>query len=157
MLYGIPPYRRRKTLKLAGYDYAHAGAYYVTICTFIRDEIFGEVMDGEMILSPAGQIAEKEWLAIFGKPIPGSLWTIVGGFKSGVTRELHKASGNERRHIWQSRYYDHIVGDERYLQRIRRYIRNNPIRWHLDREREWEEIHQGDLWRIDATAGHGEP
>jgi putative transposase len=36
--------------------------------------------------------------------------------------------------LWQRDYYEHIVRDEESLNRIREYIRDNPARWHLDRE-----------------------
>lgn len=35
---------------------------------------------------------------------------------------------------WQSRFYDHIIRDERSLQKIREYIRNNPLKWDQDKE-----------------------
>ena len=35
--------------------------------------------------------------------------------------------------LWQSRYYDHIIHNERELQFIQQYIRENPIRWEADR------------------------
>ena len=34
--------------------------------------------------------------------------------------------------LWQSRYYDHIIRNERELQLIRQYIRENPMRWEAD-------------------------
>lgn len=39
-----------------------------------------------------------------------------------------------RGRLWQRHYYEHIIRDEGALERIRRYISENPIRWHLDRE-----------------------
>ncbi|GIW45211.1 MAG: hypothetical protein KatS3mg077_2493 [Candidatus Binatia bacterium] len=36
--------------------------------------------------------------------------------------------------FWQRNYYEHIIRDERSLNRIREYIATNPLRWHLDRE-----------------------
>ena len=36
--------------------------------------------------------------------------------------------------LWQRDYYEHIVRDEESLNRIREYMRDNPARWHLDRE-----------------------
>ncbi len=36
--------------------------------------------------------------------------------------------------FWQRNYYEHIVRDERALNAIRRYIRNNPAKWALDRD-----------------------
>ena len=57
--------RRRKSIRLRGYDYSLPGAYFVTIVTQGRIPRFGEVLDGEMLLSPTGLwIADGwEWLA----------------------------------------------------------------------------------------------
>jgi REP element-mobilizing transposase RayT len=52
----------RRSIRLPGYDYAAGGSYFITICTAGRECVFGEVTDGEMILSDAGRIAEEEWL-----------------------------------------------------------------------------------------------
>jgi putative transposase len=54
--------RRRRSIRLAGYDYARGGAYFVTICTYQRKCHFGEVVDGEMRLNDLGRIVEEEWL-----------------------------------------------------------------------------------------------
>lgn len=53
--------RQRQSLRLRGYDYSQAGAYYVTICTHNRACLFGEVINGEMVLNPVGHIVESEW------------------------------------------------------------------------------------------------
>ena len=34
--------------------------------------------------------------------------------------------------IWQARYHDHIIRNERSLRRIQEYIVNNPARWRED-------------------------
>ncbi len=52
---------RRRSIRLKGYDYAQPGAYFVTIVTDQRREIFGQVVDSEMKLSPIGEIACQEW------------------------------------------------------------------------------------------------
>jgi len=36
--------------------------------------------------------------------------------------------------VWQRNYYEHIIRNEDELNRIRGYIVDNPLRWHLDRE-----------------------
>ncbi|MEA2108658.1 MAG: transposase, partial [Pseudomonadota bacterium] len=36
--------------------------------------------------------------------------------------------------LWQRNYYDHIIRNENELNRIRRYIVDNPAKWELDRE-----------------------
>ena len=38
--------------------------------------------------------------------------------------------------MWQARFYDHIIRDEKSLMNIREYIRNNPMKWDLDRNNE---------------------
>ena len=45
-----PEIHHRRSIRLKGYDYTQPGAYFVTICAFHHDEIFGEVVDGEMQL-----------------------------------------------------------------------------------------------------------
>jgi REP element-mobilizing transposase RayT len=54
----------RRSLRLKGYDYAQAGAYFVTICTQGRVCLFGEVEDGEMRLNEFGEMVRGCWLAI---------------------------------------------------------------------------------------------
>jgi len=53
------PYRRR--LRLCGYDYSQAGAYFLTICTHDREYLFGEILKGKMRLNGWGMIVRDEW------------------------------------------------------------------------------------------------
>lgn len=57
-----PKRHHRRSIRLAGYDYSQAGAYFVTICTQDRACLFGEIADGEMWLSNMGEIVKDEWL-----------------------------------------------------------------------------------------------
>ena len=59
-----PDIHHRRSIRLKGYDYSQAGLYFVTICTHQRLPLFGEIIEGEMILNAAGMIAKKCWLAI---------------------------------------------------------------------------------------------
>lgn len=36
--------------------------------------------------------------------------------------------------VWQRGYYEHVIRDDAALDRIRRYIRENPLRWAMDAE-----------------------
>ena len=36
--------------------------------------------------------------------------------------------------LWQRSFYEHVIRDDKSLNRIREYIVNNPQRWELDRE-----------------------
>jgi putative transposase len=54
----------RRSTRIIGYDYRQAGAYFVTICSFQRQPIFGKLVDEEVRLSPIGQFVKDHWLAI---------------------------------------------------------------------------------------------
>ncbi len=54
----------RKKNRLEGHDYSQPGYYYVTICTRNREELFGVIEDGNMILNDYGEIAKDAWLEI---------------------------------------------------------------------------------------------
>jgi putative transposase len=56
-----PKIHHRRSIRLPGYDYSRAGGYYVTIVAWQRECLFGEVVDGEMVLNDFGQIAAKTW------------------------------------------------------------------------------------------------
>ncbi len=59
-----PQKRHRKSIRLKGYDYSGPGAYFITMVTFQRECLFGEIVNGEMQLSPMGKIADEHWRAI---------------------------------------------------------------------------------------------
>src|SRR5947209_2714204 len=56
-----PERHHRQSLRLKDYDYSQQGAYFVTICTHKRCEVFGEIRDSEMFVSAQGQIAQAMW------------------------------------------------------------------------------------------------
>ena len=58
-----------------------------------------------------------------------SLSSIIRGFKIGVTKWCR----NNATQIWQKSYYDHIIRNENSLNKIREYIKNNPLKWENDR------------------------
>jgi putative transposase len=58
------PLHHRRSIRLKGYDYTRAGAYFVTICTKDRACLFGDVSDGVMRLNQMGHIVWQCWLAI---------------------------------------------------------------------------------------------
>ena len=51
----------------------------------------------------------------FGKPIAGSIPTIVGSLKSAVSRQINVLRNLKGRPVWQRNYYEHIVRDEQSL------------------------------------------
>jgi putative transposase len=159
----------RRSLRLDGYDYAQAGAYFVTICTQDRLCLFGDIADGEMQLNDAGRMVRSVWeglpdrfaameldafvvmpnhvhaIATFvgaGLALPGengaassapTLGDMVRAFKSLSAIRVNRLmlrSGP----LWQRNYYEHVIRNERELDKIREYIATNPLKWALDRE-----------------------
>jgi putative transposase len=136
-----PEKHHRRSIRLKGYDYTRAGAYFITIVTQNRVCLFGAVVEGRMRLNPLGQIVQECWLAIpdhfphalldefvimpnhlhgiivlqemensvgarhvprrrreeFGKPVPGSIPTIVRSFKSAATKHINEYRGTPAR------------------------------------------------------------
>ena len=58
---------------------------------------------------------------------------LIGSFKSAVTKQINQAQNNVS-FAWQKSYYDHIVRNEKSLQKVREYIVNNPAQWQEDIE-----------------------
>ncbi len=63
-----------------------------------------------------------------------SLGTIVGTFKAAVTRMARVQGIVSRDPIWQRGFWEHIVRGPKALDKIRRYIIENPVRWPYDSE-----------------------
>lgn len=144
---------RIQSSRLKNWDYASAGFYYVTLCTRDRIDYFGNIIRRDALygvsLSEIGKIAEKTWqkipcqfssieldeYVIMPNHIHGiivinntggiSLARIIKWFKGRVSYEIRKTGCA---FSWQSRFYDHIIRNERSLNRVRKYIRDNPAR-----------------------------
>ena len=56
-----PDIRRRRSNRLAGFDYSQAGAYFITITVQGRLPLFGDVADGEARLNDAGEMVRRVW------------------------------------------------------------------------------------------------
>jgi REP element-mobilizing transposase RayT/retron-type reverse transcriptase len=153
-----PDIHHRRSVRLCCYDYAQAGAYFVTVCTHNRECLFGTVVDEDMVLSAEGKIIQTIWgrlpeyypgitldafvampnhihgiimLNDYGK---AGIGEIVRGFKARCSYAINKARDSQGIPFWQRNYYEHIVRDEYDLARIRKYIETNPANWINDTE-----------------------
>lgn len=54
----------RKSIRLKGYDYSQSGLYFITICCYNKECMFGEISNGTMALNSAGQVAQHCWQEI---------------------------------------------------------------------------------------------
>jgi putative transposase len=54
----------RRSIRLPGYDYSRAGAYFITVCTHERECVLGEVSGDEVVLTPAGAAVQQVWQSL---------------------------------------------------------------------------------------------
>ena len=206
---------RIESARLRNWDYSSPGYYFVTVCSFDRICLFGDISDKQMQLNQNGIIVYDEWIKSFeirheliqdefmvmpnhfhtivrivgpDNPVmthghesvlahgheqsvlahgheqsvethgraslindapaqtkisprtgiayrtPKSISSLMAGFKSVVTKRINENRQTPRAPVWQPRFHDHIIRDERELFIIRRYIRNNPANWNKDRK-----------------------
>jgi REP element-mobilizing transposase RayT len=57
----IPDIHHRRSIRSQGYDYSRAGVYFITICTQNRESLFGDIVDGRMVLNHAGTMIQTVW------------------------------------------------------------------------------------------------
>ena len=174
--------RRRRSIRLQGYDYTRAGAYYLTVCAHATAPSFGTVDGDRVRLTVVGEAAAACWLAIpdhfpgvdldafvvmpdhlhavvviggtagdgrgtacrartagggggreaFGRPVAGSVPTIVRSAKGAATKAVNELLGTPGRPLWHRNYFEHVIRNERSLERIRAYIMENPARWNAN-------------------------
>ena len=155
---------RRKKLRLEQYDYSSHGAYFVTVCTHERAELFGEAGQPSEVADKMKEVFEAvlEKYTYMRCPqyvvMPNHLHALIviedmknvsdksiaefmRSFKSQSTVEYirmvkaGKAKPFEGK-LWQRSYYDHVIRNEQDFQEVWKYIAENPLRWQLRKQRE---------------------
>ena len=56
-----PEFHHRLSIRLKEYDYSQAGAYFVTVCAWNRECLFGEISQGKVNYSEAGKVVTDVW------------------------------------------------------------------------------------------------
>ena len=149
----------RKSIRLQHYDYSQAGLYFITICTWQRRCIFGEIDNRKMRLNKVGGLISKQWLELINHypemqlhshvimpnhlhgiielsddagaiNLAPTVGEIVHGFKARCSRVVNASTSGLK--LWQRNYYEHIIRDERTYLQILEYIENNPAKWEDD-------------------------
>lgn len=188
-----PDIHHRQPIRLQGFDYSSAGAYFVTIVVHGRECLFGEVVDGMMKLNRFGEIVNHAWfdlprhyrhvtlgafiimpnhvhgiivlnndgrggsvsggIALSDMTITGQtampanpetrpyvpikrhpLSEIVRAFKSFSAKRINVLRCTQGIPVWQRNYYEHIIRNDREMERIWHYIETNPSKWAEDDE-----------------------
>jgi putative transposase len=85
-------------------------------------------------------------------PIPSpKLGQVVRTFKAAATSQVRQNLDPD--FAWQRNYYEHVIRNEKSLNRIREYIITNPCRWGLDRENPHAQNRDDfDIW-LDSHQG----
>jgi putative transposase len=152
----------RKNNRLENYSYSFSGYYFLTICTHNKINLFGDVINGQMILNEYGLIALKflkeinsvfnyveldeyvimpnheHIILINNKDIDEELRCnmiiskAIQQYKRACTVEIRKSLGADFV-VWQHSFYDRIIRNERELENIRNYIALNPLKWDLEK------------------------
>ena len=71
----------------------------------------------------------------YGKPVSGSIPTIIRSFKATVTKQINILRGTPGVPVWQRNYWERVIRNEVEYQKFSAYIQNNPAKWDLDRFR----------------------
>jgi putative transposase len=110
----------RRSIRLPGYNYRTPGAYFITICSWQRECLFDEVIDGIMQLSPYGKTV------LFN-------WSILPKRYQNVALDNFIVMPNHIHGIILLKGSPEINNtEEESLFAIREYIINNPFSWGKD-------------------------
>jgi putative transposase len=81
-----PERHHRRSIRLSGYDYTQAGAYFVTICTHQRQHLLAHIDATGRVLSHIGRLVARCWLAI-PRHFPNAIldaWVIMPDHLHGI-------------------------------------------------------------------------
>jgi len=130
-----------KDIRLKEYDYSSNGFYFVTICTnhrrpFFKNTVLSKLVEDEMqkLSSIKGVSLDQfvvmpdhlHMIVIFDE-CDLKLGEIVRRFKAKISKQVTEK-------VWQPNYYEHVIRDEKALNKIRTYIFNNPLAAEIDFE-----------------------
>lgn len=154
--------QERKLNRLLGFDYSQDGAYFVTLCVKNHRNVLGNIVDYQVELNSNGEIVRKQWewllshysyvmrdeYIVMPNHFHAILWInvgngrdrslkktkslseIIGAFKTTSSKIIH-ASGDTG-FCWQKSFWDRIIRDDEELDKIRYYIKENPVNWFMN-------------------------
>jgi putative transposase len=153
----------RRSVRLPAYDYAQAGAYFVTVVCKDRAPLLEQPRFRAVTEEAWHWLADRyefvqldeyvvmsnhlHGIIVIGDacrggsrtaptngPKPKTLGRLVGAFKTVSTKRINEIRATLGHPVWQRNYYEHVIRNEEELDAIRQYIADNPARWEEDRE-----------------------
>lgn len=152
---------QRKPNRLKKYDYSMPGAYFITICTKDRTNLFWEnagasiARPEDVVLSVYGNIAQEaiQNIPLYYPAVAVDHFVIMPNHIHLLLRIVPDVDGRAMLaptistvvqqmkgyitkrigySIWQKLFHDHVIRGDADYQRIWNYIEGNPMRWKDD-------------------------
>lgn len=153
---------KRKKIRLEGYDYSSAGAYFVTICVANRNALLWNNVGANCVrpnelpsLSDIGKIVNNEIQklnTIYENVVvdkycimPDNIHAIImilsdesgrTQFAPTLSRIIKQFKGSITKQIgfsiWEKSFNDRIIRNEKGYQEVWQYIDKNPLKWQED-------------------------
>ncbi len=154
--------QRRKQNRLTGFDYSTPSAYFITICTQNRKNLFwhnvgaGIARPQDVTLSPYGVVVEQtiKKISYYYPAVSVDHYVIMPNHIhlllqintdgegrpmaaptiSTVVQQMKGAASKKLKFpVWQKGFYDHVIRGEEDYQKIWTYIEGNPMKWEEDK------------------------
>jgi REP element-mobilizing transposase RayT len=111
-----PQKQHRRSIRLAGYDYREAGAYFVTVCAARKRPVFGRIENGVMHPNVYGRIVIEEWerMAELRQDIALDEWVVMPNhFHAIICRGMACHAQNDAQNDAQNTNQNHaLITDE---------------------------------------------
>ena len=150
---------KRKPTRLKGYDYNSSGYYFITVCTYQKQNILCDIVGEGLCTLPKIRLTEigatiNEAISFINMRytytkvdkyviMPNHIHLIVkienpaGGHRDpplqNVIGQLKSYTTNKYcNKLWQRSFHDHIIRDQTDYLKIWNYIDTNPQKWKED-------------------------
>ena len=151
---------KRKSPRIPGYDYSTNGAYFITVCTYEKKQLFGSIgadsisarmvertfletiQKYDNVKSPVYVVMPNHFHAIIqieraDMDSAPTISQIIQSFKRYSTVEYIKLVNENKLprfdgKVWQRSFHDHVVRGEKDYLEIWNYIEGNPSKWEED-------------------------
>ncbi|MGB7573802.1 MAG: transposase [Thermodesulfobacteriota bacterium] len=130
----LDKFPQRKNIRLQHYSYKSNGYYFVTICTADKRPLinrYKKIVENSLLSLPVRftglaldyytLMDDHIHLILNFEGVRSSLGEIVRTFKALVKHETGE------KEFWQRNYYEHVIRNQKALNKIREYIQNNPM------------------------------
>jgi putative transposase len=148
-----PNIYHRRSIRLKNHSYTEIGAYFITICTYQKQRLFGNIKNGKMQLNSLGAIATHCWqeipnhfshiqldvFVIMPNHLHGILWISDDSKLEAKINKLRNVTAGSIPNVvrcYKAAVTKHInqICQQKALNNIRSYILNNPLNWCDDQE-----------------------